>query len=335
MRDLSRIVRTNTRSLQSGSVSDALGVRRTERLEDADLLRGRARFVDDLPAPSAYAVFVRSPYAHARIDRIERAAAVAAPGVLAVFDADDLGLGGLRGHAMLPPAFDRPPLARTTVRFVGEPVAVVVAATRAQAADAAELVDVAYDPLPVVLDVAAAIADPRPVFDGQPDNIAFALPLPRGREVLADAAHVVANRSRQPARRRRADGARRGARRARRRPPAGVGVDAARAQGARRDRRRASAIDPALVRVRAPNVGGGFGGKFEPSPEAIVVAAVARRLRRSVRWTQTRIENLLNMPHGRAQTQHAELGPRRRRRASSGCGSTSSATPARTRWSAR
>ena len=270
------------------------------RLEDDALLRGVARFLDDLPPASAHAVFVRSPFAHARIASIDAGTALGAAGVLGVFAAADLELRPVPAHSMLPRDLDRPPLARDEVRFVGEPVAVVIAASRHEACDAAELVDVAYEPLPVLLDVEQALAA-----DG---SVVFALPLPRGADVLDGCARVaelralnqrVASAPMEP------DGAH-------------VAVDDAgrldvwaSSQCVHQLRDTVAGcldIDVADVRVRAPNVGGGFGGKFEPSPEVIVVAAAARRLGRSVRWVQTRTENLQTMPHGRAQRQHARLG---------------------------
>ncbi len=271
----------------------------TRRLEDADLLVGRARFLDDLPPASAWAVFVRSPFAHARIRSIDTSAAVAAPGVVGVFTAADLDLGPVPAHAMLPRTLDRPPLAGDTARFVGEPVAVVIATSRAQACDAADVVDVDYEPLPPVLDVHQAVAD-----EG---SVVFALPLPQDERVLDACAHVVDVRGVNQ-----------------RVASAPIEPDGAHVEtdGARLDVWASSqcvhqlrdtiagclGIDAVQVRVRAPHVGGGFGGKFEPSPEVIVVAAAARRLGRSVRWVQTRTENLQTMPHGRAQLQHARLG---------------------------
>ena len=95
-------------------------------------------------------MFVRSTVAHAKLEQIDTGDAAAMPGVLGVYTADDLDLPDQQGFAMLPPVFNRPPLARGTVRFVGDVVAAVVAETRAQAVDAAEMVIVDYDPLPVV-----------------------------------------------------------------------------------------------------------------------------------------------------------------------------------------
>lgn len=262
----------------------------TLRVEDGPLLRGEGRYLDDLLALSERdrvlrAVFVRSPYPHARIKHVDFGGAVG-------FAADDLSLGPMRGHQRLAPRFDRPPLARDVARFVGDPVAVVVAPTRAEAVDAAEAVVVDYEPLPLVSGEVAfelRTADDH-ILDGADIVI-------RGRFVN----QRVASSPMEP------DGAYA--------EPDGEGVllwASTQRVHAVRDAVAASlGIDHSLVRVRAPQVGGGFGGKFEPAPEAVVVAALARTLRRPVGWTQTRTENLMCMPHGRGQVQHAALAVRR------------------------
>jgi carbon-monoxide dehydrogenase large subunit len=280
----------------------------TMRLEDDELLRGQARYLDDLPPPDAHAAFVRSTIAHGMVSAIDAAAAAAAPGVLAIWTAADLRLRPLRAHAMLDPAYDRPPLADGRVRFVGEPIAVVVADTRAHAVDAAELVVVAYEPRAPVLDPDEALAG-RSMFAGTDGPVVFERELPGdgdggtgtgGRTVvrLRSVNQRVATAPMEP------DGAQ-----AEPGPDGGLLVWAStqRVHHVRTAVADGLGIDPALVRVRAPQVGGGFGGKFEPSPETVVIAAAARRLGRSVRWVQTRTENLQSMPHGRAQVQEARL----------------------------
>src|SRR5207245_6898994 len=119
---------------------------------------------DDLPIEGAlFAAFVRSPLAHGRIASVDAAEAAAAPGVVAVFSAADLGLPPLPPMGMYPQIMGRPPLAEGVVRFVGEAVAVVLAETRVQAADAAGLVAVDYEPLPVVGDPEAALEPGSPL----------------------------------------------------------------------------------------------------------------------------------------------------------------------------
>lgn len=265
----------------------------TLRIEDEPLLRGRRSFVDDLSRGHLHAVFLRSPVASARFRVVET-------GDGDVYTAADLGLGHLRGHPMLPPDYDRPPLAEDVVRFVGEPVAVVVARTRAEAVDAAELVVVDYEPL-------------EPVLLGDPGaEVAFELGTDRRDEVLDGADVVVRGRfvnQRVATAPMEPDGAL-----AEPDPETGGVLLWASTQRVHYVRSAAAAslgLDPALVRVRAPNVGGGFGGKFEPAPEAVVAAALALRLGTRVGWTQTRTENLQCMPHGRGQVQEGTLGVRR------------------------
>jgi carbon-monoxide dehydrogenase large subunit len=204
------------------------------------------------------------------------------------------------------------------VRFVGEAVAVVVAGTRAEADDACALVSVEYAPHHALIDPEAALdARARPLFRDHGSNCVFARDLGAGDRGTGDgdgvagsvaaAGLVVRQRMHNP--------------RVASVPMECDGV-LARYEAGRltvwastqrvhhvRDAIASSlAMDPAAVRVIAPQVGGGFGGKFEPSPEAVVVAAVARATGQAVLWTQTRTENLLCMPHGRGQHQHVTVG---------------------------
>ena len=146
------------------------------RTEDPRILRGDADYFDDLEVEGLlHVAFVRSTMAHASIESVDTSEAVTMPGVVAVYTADDLGLEPGQGFAMVPAALSRPPLARDVVRFVGDIVAVIVAETRAQAVDAAEMVIVDYDPLPTVIDPEAALADGAPlVFPEHGSNLASA-----------------------------------------------------------------------------------------------------------------------------------------------------------------
>src|SRR5712692_4907028 len=158
---------------------------RVRREEDRRLLTGRGRYVDDVAAVGAARGYVlRSPHAHARIVALDASRALAAPGVLAVLTGADLkrrGLGTLR--PMVPrrkkngaAAFvcPQPLLAQDRVRYVGDPVAFIVAETLNQAKDAAELIEVAYDPLPAIVTAEAALASGAPaVWDDNPGNEAF------------------------------------------------------------------------------------------------------------------------------------------------------------------
>src|SRR6185295_8922693 len=155
------------------------------RFEDPRLLRGGGRYVDDMVLPrQAYGHVLRSPYAHASIRAIDTSRAKAAPGVLAVLTGEDWrqsGWGDLpvaaglrRRPDDLPYRHPFPALAQERVRWVGDYVAFVVAETRHQAADAAELIEVDYEPLPAAVSTAEALAPDAPrVWDDRPDNVSF------------------------------------------------------------------------------------------------------------------------------------------------------------------
>ena len=162
------------------------------RVEDPPFLRGTRPYTDDLRnAEALYAVFVRSGFAHARISGIDTSEAAATPGVVGVYTAADLNLEDFAAAGAPVPSPDemrRPVLAKDVVRFIGEPVAVVVAETRGQAVDAAELVDVDFDPLDAVVDMTKALDDDAPIlFPGfEKGNLAVASD-PPGDDALGDA----------------------------------------------------------------------------------------------------------------------------------------------------
>ncbi|PRX50285.1 carbon-monoxide dehydrogenase large subunit [Prauserella shujinwangii] len=286
------------------------------RVEDPELLRGRGTYVDNLTLDGVlHLAFVRSPFAHAELTAIDVRAAEAAPGVVAVYTAADLDLPPVKQFMEVNPSCARLPLATDRVRFVGEPVAVVAAESAVAAADALELVDIDYEPLPVVVDPEAALAPDAPrQFPHLGSNIAAGERDAEGAAVLDDAEVVVRARLENQ--------------RVAVVPlegnaiavvPGGPDEDfdvtihvstqaphalrtvAAKAFGWERDR----------VRVIAPHVGGAFGGKFGLSAEHAVTVGVALRHGRPAKWVETRSENLQSMPHGRAQVQYAELGLRR------------------------
>jgi carbon-monoxide dehydrogenase large subunit len=282
------------------------------RVEDPDLLAGRAAYVDDLPIDGALQLaFVRSPIAHATIRSVDASDALTMPGVVAVFTADDLALSAVPAFMQLNPACERPPLARGTVNFVGDPVAVVVAESKAAAVDAAELVVVDYDPLPVAVDPEAALDPSAPVQiealgsnlgggrrEGSADPLAGADVVIRGRfenqrvaavPMEGNAIAVVPGR----------DG-----------DAHALTVYVATQMPHRMwaDVAEVTGLDAADVRVVAPYVGGGFGAKAGMAAEHDVAIACARRLGRPVKWIETRSENLLSMPHGRGQVQYIEMG---------------------------
>jgi carbon-monoxide dehydrogenase large subunit len=277
------------------------------RVEDFDLITGASTFVGNLALDGVlHLAFVRSPLAHARITGIATAQAAAAPGVVAVFTAADLDLPAHHGLMVVNKDLPRPPLATDRVRFVGEAVAVVVAESKAAAVDAVELVEVDYDPLPAVVDPEAALEPgAEPQFPELGSNLAAGI---RSAEDPLDDAEVVV-RARivnqriavmpmegnaiavQP------DGDR-----------LTIWVSTQMPHGFRTQAARLFGVDAERVRVIAPHVGGAFGGKAGMLAEHTVSVGVALALQRSVTWVETRSENLVSMPHGRAQIGYYELG---------------------------
>lgn len=169
---------------------------RVARVEDNRLLTGRGTFVDDVVRPGMlHACFVRSPFARAKINGIDASAALAVPGVHAVFTADDLNPDVKEAwHAVAGkdvPDTPRPPLAEGDVKFVGDPVALVVADSRYLAEDAVDLVDVDYEPLPAVADFTKAVGSSVVVHEAYPDNVAGGMGgAPPDEETFANAACV-------------------------------------------------------------------------------------------------------------------------------------------------
>jgi carbon-monoxide dehydrogenase large subunit len=284
------------------------------RSEDRALLTGAARYLDDVPHEGAlHGVFVRSPVAHALIRSVDADEARSMPGVVGVFVAEDLG--GLRMPPVedSPETFARPLLASDRVLFVGEPVAVVVAQTRAQAMDAADAVSVDYDPLAPVIDPEAALEPDAPVlFRAHGSNLAFRVDdvaddpnALEGAEIIVRGRFVnqrVAPVPMEP------NGAL---------AIAGVAPDQASIMlwasvqaphDTRRIVSRVLGLDPGQVHVRTATVGGAFGGKIPTYPEHVTIAWLARHLGGAVRWSETRTENMVAMTHGRGQVQHVELG---------------------------
>jgi aerobic carbon-monoxide dehydrogenase large subunit len=278
-----------------------------KRIEDPRFLTGEALYVEDLPAAGAlHAVFVRSIIGHARIEGIEMDEARALPGVLGVFDSASLGLPDMRAQNA-PRTFSRPILARDKVRFVGEPVAVVVAEDRATALDAADRVLVDYDFLPSVSDpVAAARSDSPVLFEEHDGNVATTETFSSGADG-AEPEVVIKHRlvnQRLAALPLEVNGALA--------VPEEDGltlwVPCQAPFLIRKSVARALNLDRDAVRVIAPAVGGGFGAKIDTYAEHIAIAALARLLGRPVRYTETRSENMTAMTHGRGQVQDIELG---------------------------
>ncbi len=293
------------------------------RREDDRLLTGQGRFVDDLGEPGdLHMFFVRSPHAQARIATIDAAEALAAPGVVAALTGANLvgekvgsfplnpALKNAAGGKMSTPALF--PLATDTARFVGQPVAAVVAESRAAAEAAAGLIFVDYEPLPAVASIDAALADGAPqLWPEAPGNVAAVSKF--GDAAACDAAFAQAQHvtriSLMNQRLAPVTIEPRGARasfdassgrltlQASSQNPSGMQQSLAKLLGMPAER----------VRVTVGDVGGGFGMKTLLHAEDVVCAHAARKLGRAVRWRATRIEEFQAASHGRDQASEAEL----------------------------
>lgn len=278
------------------------------RKEDPRLLTGTGTFVDDLAPPRClFAEFVMSTEAHARITAIDVRQALATDGVVAVYTAADLV-----DHPDLPgglPDLERPALARNVVRFVGEPVALVVAEDRYAAADGVNAVEVDYEPLPVMTTIAAATApEATPLFSRHGSNVVTVVPMLDDLEKefarCDDRArlHVVNQRC------------------------AAVPIEAmacvadwkpdgltlwATFQAPHHLRNYLATwldVPQTSCRVIAPDVGGGFGSKIVWYPELFLAPLVSKWLRRPVKFAQTRSEAMLQMAGGRDQEHDIDVG---------------------------
>lgn len=295
------------------------------RKEDYRFLTGAGQYTDDVQMDGqTYAYFVRSPYAHARIRGYRLDAARQAPGVVGIFTGEDIkraGIGGLpcgwlitdvHGQPMKEPP--HPVLAIDTVRYVGDQVALVIAQTLAQARDAAELVDVDYEPLDAVVAPDAAVRSGAPaVHDIAPDNVCYVWSLGDQAAVdaaMAKAAHVtrldfVNNRL----------------------IPNAIEPRAAVAHYSRADdsytlyvANQNPHVERLLMaafvlnlpehklRVVAPDVGGGFGSKIFLYAEETALVWASKQINRPIKWTAERSESFLSDAHGRDHVTTAELG---------------------------
>jgi carbon-monoxide dehydrogenase large subunit len=291
-----------------------LGTRVTRVEDPAFLTRGAIYtddVVDDRLVGALRATFVRSPIAHARITSIDTSAALAADGVVAVLtasDLEDVPAAQPPPVPFLPAAMAQPLLAPDVVRFVGQPVAVVLTDDAYAGEDAGELVDIDYEPLPALIDMRASLAGDVVLFPDHGSNVAFAMGGPFEDASFADCEVVV---------RRDIVNQRVAAAPLEVRAAAAVWGDDGRltlwlpnqgAQGAQGAVSRMLGCGSAQVRIITPDVGGAFGAKFGADAEHVVVAAAARQLGRPVRWVETRSENMLAMTHGRAQLQTITIG---------------------------
>jgi carbon-monoxide dehydrogenase large subunit len=256
-----------------------------------------------------YAIFVRSGFAHARINSIDSSEAKAAPGVVGVFTAADLNLEPFAAAGPpvpTPEEMRRPVLASDRVRFIGETVAVVVAETREQAVDASELVDIDYESLDVLIDPEKALEDGAPQLF-EVGNLAAQGPA--GENALGDAEIVV--KGRFVNQRIAAVPMEPGAYIAAPDPETGGFILWTPSQGPHAIQGAVCAslgLEKEQLRVITPATGGGFGARIAAYPEQVVTVALARKLGRAVRYIETRSETMLSMQHGRAQVQDVEIG---------------------------
>lgn len=279
---------------------------RMARVEDTRLLTGKGTFVDDVQRPGMlHACFVRSPFAHARITNIDTAAALALPGVRAIFTADDLNGDVVEAwHAVAGkdvPDTPRPPLAEAVVKFVGDPVALVIAENRYVAEDAVDLVDVDYEPMPALADFRTSPDSGVVVHDEYPDNVAGGMGgMPPDEELFASAPTVVSERVYQqmyvpvPIETR------------------GLVVEWSAAAGEltlwastqtphelRAFCARLLGLPAQRVRVIMRDTGGGFGQKVVPMREDMCIMLAARKVPGALKWIEDRRENLMSAGQSR------------------------------------
>jgi aerobic carbon-monoxide dehydrogenase large subunit len=292
---------------------------RVLRTEDPGFLSTGAVYTEDVQderlAGACYVHFVRSTVAHAKINSIDVSAAREAEGVVAVYTAADLEADGMKPLKPMAPFMNQAMvqtwLAKDTVRFVGEPVAAVVTEEMYQGEDAIELVDVDYEFLPAVVDMNDALSGTKGLLFPEAgtnlictfgDQSASNPDLFDGCEVVAS--EVIQNTRVAPAP-------------METRATAAVWGEDGRltawipnqgAQGTKGAVVAGLGAKAEDVRIITPDVGGGFGAKFGADPEMLVTCWVAKQLGRPARWSETRIENLLGMTHGRAQQHKITIG---------------------------
>ncbi|HEY0858674.1 MAG TPA: xanthine dehydrogenase family protein molybdopterin-binding subunit [Albitalea sp.] len=294
-----------------------------KRREDRRFLTGAGQYTDDVVLPGqTYGVFLRSPYAHARIKSIDTSRALKAPGVVQIFTGADLAdakVGGLPcgwlihskdGSPMKEPP--HPVLAQGKVRHVGDQVALVVAETALQAKDAAEMVDVVYEELPAVIDITSVESSKSLVHDEVPGNVCY--DWGHGNKDAVDAAFARAHKvSKLEFINNRLI-------------PNAIEPRAANAQYSRHDDSYTLyvanqnphverllmcafvlGLPESKVRVIAPDVGGGFGSKIFLYPEETALVWASKRVGRPIKWTAERSESFLTDAHGRDHATTAEL----------------------------
>ncbi|WP_210570034.1 xanthine dehydrogenase family protein molybdopterin-binding subunit [Streptomyces sp. GESEQ-4] len=292
------------------------------RKEDAHLITGQTNWTDNIQVSGLlHLAILRSPMAHARLDRVDVSAALDRPGVIAAFTGRDLadGMGSMpcvwpvTEDIVMP---DHPAVAVDEVRYAGDPIAVVVARDRYTAADALEAIEVDYTPLPPVLDLEDALAEGAPlVHSDKGTNRCYVWPLATGEsfDAVRERADIVLKR--RYIQQRLIPNAM---------EPRAVVVTPLAASGeytlysstqvphiARVLLAMVTGIPEQKLRVIAPDVGGGFGSKLQVYGEEALALAVARKLGRPVKWTESRSENYQATHHGRGQIQDIEIAATR------------------------
>jgi carbon-monoxide dehydrogenase large subunit len=282
---------------------------RVVRVEDPRFLTGEGTYIGNLSLPGAlHLSFVRSTMAHARLLDIDASDALAMPGVVAVWTAQDIDLEPAPpAHGFMNKGIRYPFIAKDTVRFVGDIVAVVVSTDKSLGVDAAETVIVDYDPLPVVLDLDESFRNEVIVHEEAGTNVVLTFAEASTEDIFKDCEVVVELTIENQ-----------------RVAPAPMEVrscasvwDGTRltqwacsqgAHGARDGIAEALGLEPSAVRVITPDVGGGFGAKSGVYAEEILVGWATKKLNAPVRWTESRTENMLSMGHGRGQRQRTKMG---------------------------
>ena len=289
---------------------------RVLRKEDPKFLTTGGKYVDDLlDEPllenAVHVTYARSSVAHGRILSIDTSDAATMPGIIAIFTGADLDLQPM--PSAFNPAATRTLLAMDKVRYVGEPLAIIVSETREQGEDASEAVIVDYDVLEAFVDVEQAMASSTLLYDACGSNVVFdttALGMPdnSGEDFFAGCEVTVKGRYMNQ-----------------RVAPCPLEVRGAaaawgpdgrltqwlstqHAQGAPGPIAAANGVDVSQVRVKTPDVGGGFGAKIGTYPEDLLLGVVAKRVGRPVRWRETRSESMVGLGHGRAQLQYITIG---------------------------
>jgi aerobic carbon-monoxide dehydrogenase large subunit len=281
------------------------------RVEDPQFLTGSARYMDDVDHPGVlHSAFARAVLPHAHITGIDSLAAESSPGVHGVFTAESLPLRPIASDRVSD-VFARPPLASGKVRFIGEPIALIVAESRTAALDAAPKVIVDYDPLEPVIDPLEALEEAAPLlFPEYGSNVAQSDDFGTPPVSFAEADSIVSARFVNQ-----------------RLAPVPIetngclmvpGADETitaylpvqAANWAREDLASSLGMEESQVRVICPAIGGGFGAKIPIYPEQVAVAAVALQIGRAVKYIESRSENMVAMTHGRAQVQDVKIGAR-------------------------